>query len=78
MVVRRMHLMAPYPCLESAENTQLGRIAERDPDLLPQVEALSASGAWLELEKEFKQRWITGGSTSRKSDRPSGQPRLGR
>ncbi len=55
---------------ESAENTQLRRIAERDPDLLPEVEAFIASGAWVDLEKEFKQRWITGGSTSLKAIAP--------
>ena len=55
---------------ESAENTQLRRIARRDDSLLPEVESFIESGAWVDLEKEFKQRWITGGSTSLKAIAP--------
>lgn len=55
---------------ESAENTQLRRIAGRDPELLVEVEDFIASGAWVDLEKEFKADWITGGSTSLKAIAP--------
>ena len=55
---------------ESAENTQLRRIARRDAALLAEVEAFIDSGTWVDLEKTFKTQWITGGSTGLKAVAP--------
>lgn len=55
---------------ESAENTQLRRIAQPSPALKTRVDAFIESGTWVDLERIFKQSWITGGSSSLKAVAP--------
>ena len=55
-----------YCWYDPAENTQLRRIASRAPELIDEVESFIVSGAWVDLRKEFDDRWITGSSTSLK------------
>jgi len=55
---------------ESAENTQLRRIARPSPALKSRVDSFIESGTWVDLERTFKHGWITGGSTSLKAVAP--------
>lgn len=55
---------------ESAENTQLRRIAQPFPTLKSRVDSFIESGIWIDLERTFRHSWITGGSTGLKAVAP--------
>lgn len=55
-----------YCWYSSAENTQMRRIAAVDPELAGQVASFIASPHWIDMERVFKESWITGGSRSLK------------
>ncbi len=59
-----------YVWHEPAENGQLRRITKNATHLSREVEDLIQSDEWVDLKKEFEQRFITGGSSSLKTIAP--------
>lgn len=62
--------LTAYCWYSSAENTQMRRIAAEDPVLAQEVAEFIGSEHWVDLERVFKEMWITGGSRSLKSIAP--------
>jgi predicted RecB family nuclease len=59
-----------YCWYASAENTMMRRIAAADPALAAEVAAFIASPQWIDMNRVFKESWITGGSYSLKTIAP--------
>ena len=68
--------MLAYCWHESAENTQLRRIARPSPALRSLVDSFIESRTWVDLERIFKADWITGGTPASKHG-AAGRIRLG-
>jgi hypothetical protein len=59
-----------YCWFASAEDTQLRRIAAAEPGLAAEVASFIDSARWVDMERVFKDSWLTGGSRSLKAIAP--------